>query len=434
MHLNTFISLALAAGSALSAPVPRPGIPIKRDNNAPLQRRDQPSKTSQTTLPIPEITTQAAVPDDLKARDNVVYETVVVDGSSGGSNGDSNVVWVTEVAYVTVVVTGDGQAAATTAVPENVVTTTAAAAAEETTAHEQQAETTTEAQQAQTSTSASSSTSTSSGGSISAVPECLTYSPYNEDSSCKDSDTVYSDLSVIANAGIKSVRIYGTDCNSISTVEPNALKLGLQIDQGFWIGSDGVDSIDSGVQDLINWVQNSNNGDWGLFTTITVGNEAIYGGYVDGATLLGKIKSVKTTLRNAGWTGTVTTAEPPQSYIDYTDLCTDTDGIDYVGVNAHPYFDPSSSPETAGDFVLTQISTVKNACNNRDVSITETGYPSAGNTNGLNVPSKANQAIAIAKIMSALDNKGVMFTMLDDKWKAPGPYNVEQHFGIMDLF
>lgn len=266
------------------------------------------------------------------------------------------------------------------------------------------------------------------------VPETITYSPYNDDSSCKDASTVLADLTEVAGKGIGSVRIYGTDCNSIETVETACKQLGLQIDQGFWIGSSGVDSIDDGVQSLIEWVQNENGNDWSIFKTITVGNEAVHSGYTDAATLLAKIKSVKATLQAAGWTGTVTTAEPPATYIDNPDLCTDTAGIDYIGVNAHPYFDPNTSPETAGDFVLSQISTVQAACNNRDVSIRETGYPSSGDTNGNNVPSEANQRIAVKNILSALDYKGVLFTCFNDLWKSPGPYNVEQAFGALYLF
>lgn len=284
-----------------------------------------------------------------------------------------------------------------------------------------------------TSSESASSTGASSTGSF-ATPETLTYSPYNDDSTCKDASTVLTDLKLIASKGIGSIRMYATDCGSISTVQPACLELGLLIDQGFWIDSSGVDSVDSSVQDIIDWVENSNDNDWSIFKTFTVGNEAIYSGYATGSALLEKIKSVKATLQAAGYTGTVTTAEPPQSYISNTDLCTDTDGIDYVGVNAHPYFNSGTSAATAGEFILSQISAVEAVCDGRTVSITETGYPSAGNTNGNNVPTPANQAIAIKNIMSALDNKGVMFTTYDDKWKTPGPYNVEQHFGIIGLF
>lgn len=438
MRASTYLSVALVAGSAMGAP-----IALLRGN---LNKRDHSFFWKRAKVSIAPVITPTPTPEIAKRQDVV---TVWVDAATVVDT--ANIVVVTQVVTVGADNVETTAAAATTAAEDNVVTVTAGATtADETTptstvqeattsspqttqdaAQTTQAETTTEATQETSTSSAATATST---GSINGVPETITYSPYNDDSSCKDSAAVLSDLTTIKGKGIQSVRIYGTDCNSISTVQPACQQLGLTIDQGFWIGSSGADAIDSGVSDLISWVQNSNGNDWGIFKTITVGNEAVYGGYIDGATLLAKIKSVKATLRSAGWTGTVTTAEPPTTYINYPSLCTDTDGIDYIGINAHPYFDASASPETAGDFVLSQISTVQAACNNRDASITETGYPSAGNTNGNNVPSKANQAIAIGNIMAALNNGGVMFTTYDDKWKSPGPYNVEQHFGIIDLF
>lgn len=286
------------------------------------------------------------------------------------------------------------------------------------------------------STAVESATATSSANSNGLrVPETITYSPYHDDSTCKDADAVRADLSTIAAKGIKTVRIYNTDCNTITTVEPTARDLGLKIDQGFWIGPLGADSIDSGVQELIDWVSNENGNDWSLFSIITVGNEAVYGNHIDAPTLLSKIKEVKKKLRAAGWNGSVTTAETPSTYSGYPELCTDSDGIDVIGVNAHPYFNAAGSASDSGDFINAQIETVKGICgSNVNVRITETGYPSSGDTNGNQVPTKENQAIAIEQIIDATNNKAVMFTMYDDYWKAPGPYNVEQHFGIFHLF
>lgn len=286
------------------------------------------------------------------------------------------------------------------------------------------------------STAVESATATSSANSNGLrVPETITYSPYHDDSTCKDADAVRADLSTIAAKGIKTVRIYNTDCNTITTVEPTARDLGLKIDQGFWIGPLGADSIDSGVQELIDWVSNENGNDWSLFSIITVGNEAVYGNHIDAPTLLSKIKEVKKKLRAAGWSGSVTTAETLSTYSGYPELCTDSDGIDVIGVNAHPYFNAAGSASDSGDFINAQIETVKGICgSNVNVRITETGYPSSGDTNGNQVPTKENQAIAIEQIIDATNNKAVMFTMYDDYWKAPGPYNVEQHFGIFHLF
>lgn len=283
-------------------------------------------------------------------------------------------------------------------------------------------------------TSSGSASPSSSSGSASGVPETISYSPYQNDGSCKDASSIKSDLATVAGKGIKSLRIYGTDCDSISNVCGAAKSLGLTINQGFYITSGGADSIDDGVQSLVSWVRNSNNNDWSLFTAITVGNEAVFNNFVSGSELLSKIKSVKSTLKSAGYTGPITTAETSSSYSSYPDLCTDTDGVDFVSLNAHPYFDTSASADTAGDFILSQISSLQSTCNGRDVYISETGYPSAGNSNGGNVPSVSNQKVAISKLMSALKGKGAFFTCFNDQWKQPGPFNVEQHFGILDLF
>lgn len=262
------------------------------------------------------------------------------------------------------------------------------------------------------------------------IPYSLTYSPYNDDSSCKNAGQVLADLREIANKGIKIVRIYGTDCGSIQTVQPAAQQLGLRLDQGFWIGPSGVDSIDQGVQEFIDWAS-SNNG-WGLIDTITVGNEAIIAGYVNAQQLLGKIRQVKGQLQAAGYQGQVTTAEPAVTYTKNPDLCTGPE-LDYVGINSHAYFNPQQSPETAGQFALDEMDLTRRTCNNKVVFVTETGYPSAGNVNGNNTPSPANQAIAINSLLKALNGHGTFFTMFDDYWKAPGPYNVEQHFGIINI-
>jgi exo-beta-1,3-glucanase (GH17 family) len=58
----------------------------------------------------------------------------------------------------------------------------------------------------------------------------------------------------------------------------------------------------------------------------------------------------------------------------------------------------------------------------------ESGWPSSGNSNGAAVASKSNQATAKSSILSAMNNKCVLFSAFDDSWKAPGSYGVEQYW------
>ncbi|ANZ78117.1 BA75_05209T0 [Komagataella pastoris] len=264
-------------------------------------------------------------------------------------------------------------------------------------------------------------------------PRSIVYSPYSDSSQCKDSSTIETDLEFIASKGISAVRIYGNDCNYLTVVLPKCASLGLKVNQGFWIGPSGVDSIDEPVQEFIQAVNGNNGFNWDLFELITVGNEAISAGYVSASSLISKIKEVSSILSSAGYSGPITTAEPPNVYEDYGDLCS-TDVMSIVGVNAHSYFNTLFAASDSGSFVKSQIEVVQKACSRSDITIIETGYPSRGATNGKNVPTKENQKTAIFSIFDVVGTDVTILSTYDDLWKDPGPYGIEQYFGAIDLF
>lgn len=278
------------------------------------------------------------------------------------------------------------------------------------------------------SSSPQSSGSSGSGG-LSSVPTAITYTPYNDDSSCKSSDQVSSDLQEIHSKGISKIRVYGTDCNSLDTILSAASSLGIKVNQGLWIDDQGVDSINDAVESLIQYGQSNG---WDVFDYITVGNEAINSGYCSVSDLISKIKSVKSQLQNAGYSGSVITSEPPVSFENNPELCTES-GIDFVGVNPHSYFDSGISADQAGQFVKGQVQLAQNACPNMKIVVTETGYPSDGDQNGDNIPSPSNQIIAVNSILQEMDNDVTILSFFNDKWKNPGPYGIEQWFGVEDI-
>lgn len=204
----------------------------------------------------------------------------------------------------------------------------------------------------------------------------------------------------------------------------------MKINQGFWIDSDGVNSIDGGVDALIAWAQENT---WDVFDFITIGNEAVQAGYASVGELIDKISSVKSRLRAAGYNGRVTTSEPPVIFEQHPDLCTSSD-IDFVGINSHSYFDVNSSADEAGSFVQGQIRIVQRICGDLDVVVTETGYPSSGNDNGRNHPSEDNQRIAIEALLDVVGSDITILSTYNDYWKAPGDYGIEQSFGVIQLF
>lgn len=272
-----------------------------------------------------------------------------------------------------------------------------------------------------------SSSSSSDGSKLTSTPHALAYSPYNGDGSCRSASDIAADLQNIKNKGVSQLRIYGTDCNSFETVLPTCVQLGLKVNQGLWIGDAGVDSLDDGLSLLIQYGQNNG---WDIFEYITIGNEAINSGYCSVTDLINKISSVKSQLNNAGYSGRITTSEPPVTFENHPELCTSSE-IDFAGINPHSYFDVNSSAETSGTFVKGQLEIVQNICGN--VVITETGYPSQGSQNGGNIPTKANQLVALQAILNEVGSEVTILTYTDDFWKNPGPYGIEQYFGIGDL-
>lgn len=260
------------------------------------------------------------------------------------------------------------------------------------------------------------------------MPTAIVYSPYSDSGGCKDASTVKSDLELIASKNIGEIRVYATDCDSIETVQPAAANLGIKINQGFWIDDTGVDSIDDQVSAVISYGEANG---WDIFSKIIVGNEAILNGWVTVSELLAKGQSVISQLRSAGYTGPVLTAEPPVTFTDNPTLC--TSGIfDAIGINSHSYYATNVDAAQAGEFVAGQLQATKELCS-IPVYVTETGYPSAGDTNGENVPSAENQKIALAALLSSLNGECTILTTYNDYWKQPGPYNIEQYFGVIQL-
>lgn len=236
-------------------------------------------------------------------------------------------------------------------------------------------------------------------------------------------------MKYILSKGISKLRIYGADCTTFTAVLPIASSLGMTVNQGLWISSAGVDSIDDYVTLLISYGQTNG---WGVFDYITVGNEAVNAGYCSVSELISKISSVKSQLNSAGYTGSITTSEPPATFISSPELCTDSE-IDFVGINPHSYFNENLYASESGSYITSQQSQVAELCSKKAV-ITETGYPSQGDTNGNNVPSSENQYIAIKSILESTGGDVTILTTYNDYWKSPGPYGIEQYFGTIQLF
>lgn len=265
------------------------------------------------------------------------------------------------------------------------------------------------------SSSAASSTESVSVGSAGALG--ITYSPYTSSGGCKSASQVAADLAELT--GYSVIRLYGTDCDQVANVY--AAK---QDSQKLFLGVYDVGSIESSLELMKSGI----NSDWDCVHTVSVGNELVNSGSASVSQVTQYVNTARGILRGYGYTGPVVSVDTFIAVINNPGLC---DASDYMAVNAHAYFDGGVTAAEAGDWALLQIQRVYSACGgSKSVMITESGWPSSGESYGEAVASSENQQTAISSIKNTIGNDCLLFTAYNDLWKSPGYLSVEQSWGI----
>jgi len=191
----------------------------------------------------------------------------------------------------------------------------------------------------------------------------------------------------------------------------------------------------STLSDEISTIVSAASGDWSSFDTISIGNELVNSGSASASTVVAAIGTARTLLKTAGYTGKVVTVDTLVAARANPSLC---DASDYCAVNSHPFFDGNTVAADSGSFLTTQIPTLRAVLSNQsqEIVITETGWPTQGETNGVAVPSSANQAAALSSIKSAFSSNPeavILFTTFNDLWKTntAAQFEAEQYWGFL---
>ncbi|KAL2009826.1 hypothetical protein VTN00DRAFT_5633 [Thermoascus crustaceus] len=249
----------------------------------------------------------------------------------------------------------------------------------------------------------------------------IVYSPYNADSTCKSQDQVYADFQKFLDYPV--VRIYGVDCNQVTTVLNAAKRYNMKIFAGIFDLSD----LSGGLRTIIQAAK----GDWSHFNTISIGNELVNKGQNIPAQVVGAINSARQTLRAAGYKGPVVTVDTFNAMIQHPEICR---ASDYCAANCHAFFEAYMTPEQAGAYVKEQARQVSAAAGGKRVVITESGWPHAGQANGKAVPSRENQQKAISSLKSSFPDGGIiLFSAFDDRWKKDDSwtFGTEKYWGFL---
>jgi exo-beta-1,3-glucanase (GH17 family) len=82
----------------------------------------------------------------------------------------------------------------------------------------------------------------------------MTYTPYDESSgACLDAASVLAQLQEIQSLGFNHIRLYGVDCDQLSTAADQAVQLGFTITLGIYIDATGTVRGFSDLDTMIAW-------------------------------------------------------------------------------------------------------------------------------------------------------------------------------------
>ncbi|KAI0141008.1 glycoside hydrolase family 17 protein [Hypoxylon sp. NC0597] len=260
-------------------------------------------------------------------------------------------------------------------------------------------------------------------------PWGISYTPYQTSSEggCKSASEVSSDIAAIAAAGIKTVRVYSTDCDTLTNVGGAAAEHGISLILGIFIDAPGCDAHNPSVAEQISAIKSWAR--WDLVELISVGNEAVFHGYCQPSELAALITKCKGEF--SGYTGKYTTAETVNIWQQSDFSAALCPVVDVTGANAHAFFNTETDASQAGQFVKGQLDIVDAICQGIPGIILETGWPSKGSPMGLAVPGESQQAEAIAGIVKECGDKAVLFSLTSDQWKdGSTACHCEQYFGV----
>ncbi|KAM9919394.1 hypothetical protein OXX59_007971 [Metschnikowia pulcherrima] len=277
------------------------------------------------------------------------------------------------------------------------------------------------------STETSSSNSEMSDSQIQAVAKYaemgagISYSPYTKDGQCKTASQVKSDIEMLS--GHTLLRLYSVDCSGIENVVA-AMSSSQKLFLGIW----DITAVDTDLPSMAQQVLTGNRG-WSAVHTVAIGNEVVNSARGTAAQVASAVSSARSWFKSNApdYTGYIVTVDTLAATMADSSLC---DISDYLAVNCHPYFSGIEA-STSGTWLKQQIDSLQSFCGgSKQILVTESGWPTQGNTEGQAVPSVANQLLVVKGLGTVLGDQVLMFTTFNDYWKAPGPWNVEQHWGI----
>ena len=219
---------------------------------------------------------------------------------------------------------------------------------------------------------------------------------------------------------VRGIRTFGTR-NGLEYAGRIAHELGLSATIGAWLGPDPATNA-AQVDELVSMANR------GEVDVAVVGSEVLYRGDLSVGQLVAIIQDVRSRI-------------PPSIPIGYADVYTEfirhpslVAAVDIVMSNHYPYWEGVHVTRAIQELHY-QFEQVRVAAGSRDVMISETGWPSAGDAVGSAVPSDANAAAYFLEFVSWARANNVAyqyFEATDEAWKIRDEGPQGAHWGIWD--
>ncbi|KAF1328668.1 hypothetical protein FI667_g6496, partial [Globisporangium splendens] len=250
---------------------------------------------------------------------------------------------------------------------------------------------------------------------------------------CKSADQIATELSKLKTI-TDTIRLYSlTDCNQGTTVVPAAVKAGLKVSLGLWVGPEPSTfaAEKAKFQEILAQDGLINSKD---IVGIHVGSEAVYRGDVNTTVAISNFNEIKKLCTDKGLDIPVTIADIGDIYMQYPELI---EAVDVVSANAFPFWEKIDA-DKAVDYFYQRYQPLEAAAKaqGKEVLIGETGWASAGVHSGASTATPENAALyfhGFYNLAKEHNLKYYYFAGFDEEWKiatSEANATVEAYFGI----
>ncbi|VVT50914.1 uncharacterized protein SAPINGB_P002922 [Magnusiomyces paraingens] len=265
----------------------------------------------------------------------------------------------------------------------------------------------------------------------------------NSDGNCKETSdylTDFNDMSSLTN----TVRVYAvSDCNTLANMASALTQTGFQAFLGIWPNDDAHFAAElAALSTYLPTISVSN------VRAFTVGSEALYRGDLSASALADKINSAKSYISTLKDKDGNSWSSVPVGTVDSWNVLVDggnaaaIQAADIVLANAFSYWQGQTQANASYSFVddiMQALQTIQTIKGSTDIPfwVGETGWPTAGGSYGVSVPSVENAQHFWKSAICAIRAWGIntlVFEAYDESWKpdTSGISNVEKHWGVLN--